>query len=45
MKIGKYITTITFKPKVIPIVIPKREDEKPIPVKIPDKKVEAEVSK
>ena len=38
MKIGKYIKTVTYPRRIIPFTIPKREEqEKPIPVQIPQK--------
>lgn len=36
MKIGKFIRTIIYAPRIIPFVIPKRKPEEPgIPIELP----------
>jgi hypothetical protein len=38
MKIGKFIKTIVYAPRIIPFIIPKREikpEEQPIPIELP----------
>jgi hypothetical protein len=40
MRIGKFIRTIIFAPRIIPIVFPKRTvkpEEAPIPIQLPQK--------
>jgi hypothetical protein len=36
MKIGKFIKTITYAPRIIPIKVPeKQKEEEPIPIELP----------